>query len=90
LAATAGKGAGVPERTPEEVQREIERARDALAEAVDQLSYRANPKRIANETKQSLITKAKTPAGQAVIAGVGVVFALIVIRGIRGGRKNQN
>jgi Protein of unknown function (DUF3618) len=80
----------VPERSPEEVQREIEQARDALAEAVDQLTYRTNPKRLADETKQTLIAKAQSPAGKAVIAGVGVLFVLVVVRGIRGKKKDKD
>ena len=78
------------ERSPEEVQREIEQARDALADAVDQLTFRANPKRLADETKQTLLAKAQSPAGKAVIAGVGVLFVLVVVRGIRGGRKHKD
>jgi len=79
----------VPERTPEQVQHEIEQARDALADAVDQLTERTNPKRLANQTKQSLIAKAQTPAGKAVIGGVGVLFLLVVVRGVRGRRKDR-
>jgi hypothetical protein len=80
----------VPERTPEDVQREIEQARDALADAVDQLTFRTNPKRLVNEAKEAAIAKVQTPTGKAVIAGVGVLFVLVVIRGIRGGRKNRD
>ena len=80
----------MPERTPEDVQREIEQARDALADAVDQLTYRTNPKRLANNAKQTVLERAQSPAGKAVIGGVGVLFALIVIRGIRKGRQNRD
>jgi hypothetical protein len=79
----------VPERTPEQVQREIEQARDALAVAVDQLTDRTNPKRLADDTKQAVLARVKSPQGKAVIAGVGVLFALVVIRGIRTGRKTK-
>ena len=70
----------MPERTAEQVQHEIESARDALAVAVDQLATRTNPKRLADEAKQSLIEKAQTPAGMAVLGGVGAVVALLVVR----------
>ena len=43
----------MPERTAEQVQHEIETARDSLAAAVDQLAARTNPKRLADEAKQS-------------------------------------
>lgn len=79
----------MPERSAEDVQREIEQARDALADAVDQLTYRTNPKRVADQTKQNLIARAQSPQGKAVLAGVGVLCALVVIRGIRTGRKNR-
>ncbi len=79
----------MPERTAEEVQREIETARDALAVAVDQLAVKTSPKRIANEAKASLLEKAQSPAGKAVIGGVGVVVVLLIVRRIRGGKKKN-
>lgn len=71
------------QRTAEEIQREIEQARASLAVAVDQLAERTNPKRLANEAKQSLLAKAQTPAGKAVIGGAGALVVLLVIRRIR-------
>ena len=70
-------------RTAEEIQGEIEQARDALAVAVDQLAVRANPKRLVDETKQKLIERAKSPAGQAVIGGAGVLVLIVVVRRFR-------
>jgi hypothetical protein len=78
----------VPERTAEQVQREIEGARDALAIAVDQLATRANPKRIAADAKQSLIEKAQSPTGKKVLAGAGAVVVLLVLRRIRRARRS--
>ena len=77
----------MPERTPEEIQREIEGARDALADAVDQLAFRADPKRIANNTKQRLIAKAQSPQGKAVIGGAGALVLLLVVRKVRKRRR---
>lgn len=71
------------ERTADEIQRDIERARASLAEAVDQLAIRTNPKRLADNAKQSLKQKAQTPQGQAVIAGAGLLVLVLVIRRIR-------
>ena len=69
------------ERTAEQIQSEIEQARDALATAVDQLAVRTSPKRLVSDTKQSLRAKAQTPAGKAVIGGAGaVVLVLVVLR----------
>ncbi len=80
----------MPERSAEQVQHEIEQARDALASAVDQLATRANPKRLADEAKQSVLAKAKTPAGKAVIGGVAAVIGLLVIRRIRRGHGDDD
>jgi hypothetical protein len=77
----------VPERTAEQVQHEIEKARDELAVTIDQLATRANPKRLADEAKQSLLEKAQSPAGKAVLGGVGLLVALMVVRRLRKGKK---
>jgi hypothetical protein len=73
------KEARLPERTAEQVQNEIETARDALADAVDQLATRTNPKRLADEAKTSAIRKAQSPVGLAAIGGVGAVVVLLVV-----------
>jgi hypothetical protein len=73
-------------RTADEIQRDIEQARTSLAVAVDQLAERTSPKRIANQTKQTLTAKAQSPAGKAVIGGVGALVVLLVVRRIRGKR----
>jgi hypothetical protein len=75
------------DKTADEIQHDIEQARTSLAVAVDQLAERTSPKRIVNETKQSLIARAKSPAGLAIIGGTAaVVVGLLVIRIIRGRR----
>ncbi len=79
----------MPERSAEQVQHEIESARDALATAVDQLANRTSPKRLATNAKQSLIEKAKTPAGKAVLGGLGAVVVLLCVRRIRMGRGSE-
>ena len=80
----------MPERTADQVQHDIEHARDALAAAVDQLATRANPKRLADEAKDSLVEKAKSPVGLAVLGGVGLVVALLVVRRARKGRSDAD
>lgn len=71
------------ERSADEIQRDIEQARASLAVTVDQLAYRTNPKRIADNLKQSVKEKAQTPQGKAVIGGVGALVLILVIRRIR-------
>ncbi len=68
------------ERTPDEIQRDIEASRAALAQAVDELAYRTNPKRVVENGKASLKAKAQTPEGKAVIYAAGTVLAILILR----------
>jgi hypothetical protein len=77
------KGAIVADRDPDEIKRDIEQSRAALAEAVDELAIRTNPKRVANNAKQSLIAKAKTPQGRVVVGVTGAVIVLLIVKRIR-------
>ncbi len=70
------------ERNADDIQRDIEKSRAALAAAVDELAYRGNPKRILDQTKASLKAKAQTPAGRVVIAAAGGLIAVVIIRRI--------
>ncbi len=70
------------ERSADQIQRDIEDARESLAAAVDQLAYRTSPKRAADNAKQALKDRAQTPQGKAVIAGAGALLVLLVIRRI--------
>lgn len=71
------------ERNADEIQHDIEQARVSLASAVDQLAERTSPKRVANDLKQDVLAKARTPQGKAVLGGAGLLVALLVIRRIR-------
>lgn len=71
------------ERSADEIQRDIEKSRAALASAVDQLAYRGNPKRIAENAKLIVVQKVQSPQGKAVLAVVGGLVVLRVIRRIR-------
>ena len=71
------------ERDAEQIQRDIEQARMTLANSVDQIAYRTNPKRVMENTKTSLLEKAKTPQGKAIIGGAGAVVVLLIIRRVR-------
>ena len=72
------------ERTPAEIQQEIEQARVQLASSLDQLAERTSPKRLANQTRQNLVAQAKSSKGQKVIAGtVAAVVGLIVLSRVR-------
>ncbi|WP_375499965.1 DUF3618 domain-containing protein [uncultured Jatrophihabitans sp.] len=71
------------ERSADDIQRDIEKSRAALAAAVDQLAYRGNPKRIVEKTKTSLREKANSPQGRIVIAVAGGLLVLVVVRRVR-------
>jgi Protein of unknown function (DUF3618) len=67
-------------RDADTIQAEIERARDALAVTVDELTIRANPKRLANNAKQSLLAKLSQPQIKFPIIAVGIVIGALIIR----------
>ncbi|MGH3625635.1 MAG: DUF3618 domain-containing protein, partial [Sciscionella sp.] len=48
-------------RESDTIQREIEQARNALASTLDQLSTKANPKRMADSAKASVRAKLDEP-----------------------------
>ncbi len=77
------------ERTAEQIQQEIEQSRVALADAVDQLTYRADPKRIVEQAKQRLLDKAQTTQGRIVIGAAGALVVVLVLRRIRKGGKSD-
>ena len=70
------------ERSAQEIQRDIERSRAALADAVDQLAYRTNPKRNIDNVKRTLREKAQSTEGRVVIGVAGSLLAILVIRRI--------
>jgi hypothetical protein len=73
----------VTERDADAIQRDIEQARVSLARAVDQITYRTNPKRVSESVRETVMAKAQSPAGKAVIAGAGLLVALLIVRRVR-------
>ena len=71
------------ERSADDIQRDIEKSRAALAEAVDQIAERGNPKRIVNNGKQSVLAKLQTTEGKIVVGAVGGLFVLLIVRRVR-------
>ena len=71
------------ERSADEIQRDIEAARVTLAQSVDQLAYRTNPKRVADSVRTRVVEKVKTPQGQVVIGGAGVLLVVVLVRRYR-------
>ena len=75
------------QRSPEEIQREIEEARSSLATTVDQLAERTSPKRLADLAKQNLIAWTKTPKGRAVVGGTTLLITLLIAARVRAVRR---
>lgn len=64
------------------IQAEIERARDALAVAVDEITDRANPKAVAERTKQTALATLNDPRVKIPLIAVGVLVVALVVRRI--------
>lgn len=67
-------------RDPETIQAEIERARDGLATAVDELTTRLDPKRAVDEGKRRLRTLWDEPKIKYTVIGVGALVAYVIVR----------
>ncbi|MTD13390.1 DUF3618 domain-containing protein [Nakamurella sp. YIM 132087] len=69
-------------RDPDTIQAEIERARDALAITVDQLTVRANPKRVVDQGKARLQATLNDPKVKIALAAAGTLVAVLIVRRI--------
>ncbi|WP_300011311.1 DUF3618 domain-containing protein [Pseudonocardia sp.] len=67
-------------RDPDTIQREIEKARDALADSLDVLSERANPKRLVDSGRQSVQSKLADPRIKYGLIAVGALVGLAILR----------
>lgn len=72
------------DRDPDTIKREIDEAREQLATTVDALAVRANPRRLADDAKASLLAFVKKPVVAASLAGVGTIVVIVLIRRRRG------
>jgi hypothetical protein len=66
-------------RDPDTIQREIEQARDALADSLDELSERAHPKHLVDAGKESVQERLADPRIRYGLMAIGalLVFALL-------------
>ena len=67
-------------RDPDTIQQEIEKTRDALAESLDALGERANPKRFVESGKRSVAARLEDPKIKYGLIAVGVIVALAILR----------
>ncbi len=67
-------------RDPDDIEREIEQARDALASTLDELGTRASPKRVVESGKASLQAKLEDPNVRLPLMAVGGLVGLLLVR----------
>ena len=70
-------------RSPEQIQFEIDAARESLAATLDELSYRGNPKRLTAQGKAAALAFLQTPPGIALVTVVGLTVTLLVTRRVK-------
>jgi hypothetical protein len=71
---------GAVVRDAETIQAEIERARDSLAAAVDELTTRANPRRVVDQGRHTLAATLAEPKVKYSLIAVGALVGLVVLR----------
>jgi len=62
------------------IQSDIEKARNALAESLDVLSDRANPKRFVDQGRASVQQRLADPKVKYTLIAVGVILVAAVLR----------
>ena len=67
-------------RDPDKIEREIVKAREALATTLDQLGEKASPKRLADNAKTTVLAKLDDPKIKFPLIGVGVLVAALLVR----------
>ncbi|MFV0532967.1 MAG: DUF3618 domain-containing protein [Cumulibacter sp.] len=77
------------ERTPADIQRDIDRTRDALAGTLDQIAVRVNPKRLVDSGKEQVQGFFESPKGKAVVAGAGALLVLLIGRRVALSKRNK-
>jgi hypothetical protein len=67
-------------RDPDTIQREIEKARDALASTLDQLSTQANPKRLVAGARAGALSRLNDPRVKYPLIGIAALIVLLLLR----------
>ena len=67
-------------RDPETIEREIEQARTALAATLDQLTVKADPKKLAESAKDGLRAKLDNPKVKFPLIGGGILVLVLLVR----------
>lgn len=69
-------------RDPDTIQRDIEEAREALANTLDALTERANPQRLVDTGKEKAQETLGDPRVKYALIAVGGLIALVLVRKI--------
>ena len=69
-------------RDPDTIQRDIEEAREALANTLDALTERANPQRLVDTGKERAQETLNDPRVKYALMAVGGLIALVLVRKI--------
>ena len=69
-------------RSPEQIQQEIDAARESLAATLDELAFRTSPRRLSEQGKAKVREFLQSPPGQALVAALGSLVAFLVVRRI--------
>jgi hypothetical protein len=67
-------------RDPDTIQREIEQARDSLADSLDELSERAHPKHLVEAGKQRVQGRLADPRIRYGLIALGALLAFALLR----------
>ncbi|MGO4616070.1 DUF3618 domain-containing protein [Nocardia sp. 2YAB30] len=68
-------------RDTERIERDIEAARTRLASTLDELAERADPHRIADDTKQIVVAKLNEPKVKySLIGAAAVIVGLVLLK----------
>ncbi|MFD5829322.1 DUF3618 domain-containing protein [Lentzea sp. NPDC060358] len=67
-------------RDPDTIQREIEQARTALAATLDELGERANPQKLVEQGKESVLDVLSRPQVKYTLIAVGAVVGFALVR----------
>jgi hypothetical protein len=69
-------------RSPEQIQQEIDAARESLAATLDELAFRTSPKRLSDQGKSKAQAFLQSPPGIAIVSGVGLLVTIVITRKI--------
>ncbi|EHR52227.1 Protein of unknown function (DUF3618) [Saccharomonospora marina XMU15] len=67
-------------RDPETIERDIEKAREALAATLDRIGEKANPKQFADSAKTSLAAKLSEPRVKYPLIAAGALIGALLLR----------